>query len=122
MYTERSKIDGRVSVGVLSKHPPFKLSYRPPSHSGVFQAEVSAIITAAIYIETELRGINIFIFSNRQRVVKSRGSLRTVTKILLDYRKSLEELFEQNRLFLFWVSGHRDIEGNCKAGEPADSS
>lgn len=71
------------------------------------------------YRGTELTRRDIFIFSVSQAAIKSFGSLKRISKIVLDYRRSLQEMVKKHRLSLIWVSAHRDMDGNFKADELA---
>lgn len=60
-----------------------------------------------------------FTFSDSQAAIKALGDLTMNFQLVLDSRRSLQEMNKQIRLSLTWVPGHGDIEGNCKADELA---
>jgi len=63
--------------------------------------------------------IDIFIFSDSQAALKALDSYTTNSKTISECRKSLHEVATHLRINLFWVPGHRNIEGKCIADQLA---
>jgi len=51
--------------------------------------------------------------------LKSVGAVSLNSNTVNDCRRSLHEMAEQYDIYLIWVPGHRNIEGNCAADELA---
>mgnify|MGYP006279769371 CR=1 FL=1 len=76
MFTDGSKLDGRVGGGVFCKEPPIKLKFRLPDHCSVFQAEVSAIKEAVDWLLNSVITVKeVNIYSDSQSAIRALGSL-----------------------------------------------
>ncbi|XP_036320510.1 uncharacterized protein LOC118735019 [Rhagoletis pomonella] len=120
LYTDGSKLDGKVGGGVFSARLGLEICFRLPNHCSVFQAEVAAIQEAVEHLRTrEVIYNDIFIYSDSQAALKALDSVTCSSKTVADCRRSLNEMAEQSALHLVWVPGHRNIPGNEKADELA---
>jgi len=117
IYTDGSKLNSQTGGVVFS---PELVSFRLPDHCSVFEAEVMAIQEAMTHLDTSVHhDIDIFIFSDSQAALSPLNSYTTNSKTISECRKSFNEMATHLRINLIWVTGHRNIEGNCIADELA---
>lgn len=120
IYTDGSKLAGRVGGGIYSENPRLNTSFRLPDHCSVYQAEVIAIHEAANYLlQNEAQYREISILSDSQAAIKSLNSVYLTSRVATSCRSALNELATRCKVNLVWVPGHRDIPGNCMADELA---
>ena len=115
-YTDGSKIGPKTGAGVFG--PGIKEAIPMGKWPTVFQAEVYAIyICAMLCLRRNYRHAKIGIFSDSQAALLALKSAKCESKLVWECIAKLRELSRQNRVMLFWVPGHRGIDGN----ESADS-
>ena len=120
IYTDGSKLDGRIGGGVFFPEQGIETFFRLPNHCSVYQAEILAIQEAVNCLPQTCAGDSeVFIFTDSQAALKALRSFTDNCKTISECRKSLNEMAQQFRIHLIWVPGHRDIEGNEKADELA---
>ncbi|XP_036322108.1 uncharacterized protein LOC118736115 [Rhagoletis pomonella] len=101
LYTDGSKLDGKVGGGVFSARLGLEICFRLPNHCSVFQAEVAAIQEAVEHLRTrEVIYNDIFIYSDSQAALKALDSVTCSSKTVADCRRSLNEMAEQSALHL----------------------
>ncbi|XP_070068177.1 uncharacterized protein [Drosophila takahashii] len=88
---------------------------------GVFSPELDIKVQEAMsYLDTTKHcNTDIFIFSDSQAALRALDSYSTNSLTISECRQSLNEMATHFRISLFWVPGHRNIEGNCIADELA---
>jgi len=108
-YTDGSKLEGQVGGGVYSEKLDIRKSFRLLDHCIVFQAEVHAIKEALACLGNIIlqRG-HLNIYNDSQAAIKSIYSTNTNSRIIVDCRRSLDEMTNQFTISLIWVPGHRD--------------
>jgi hypothetical protein len=103
-----SLFEGRASSGVFSEELDLNASFALGTFATVFQAEVYAILACSAYFLREcMTGKTICICSDSRAAVSSR--------LVLQFRNSLQRLSIHNRVQLFWVPCHCIIIGNEEA-------
>lgn len=66
-----------------------------------------------------MSNLDICILSDSQAALQALDSIEINSRTMNSCRKSLYEMADQLEHSLCWVSGHRDIPGNCRADELA---
>ncbi|XP_036341061.1 uncharacterized protein LOC118750446 [Rhagoletis pomonella] len=120
IYTDGSKLDLKVGSGIYSQELSLSLSFRLPDYCSVFQAEVTAIYEAARWLidsPTNLHAVTIF--SDSQAAIQALNCDKSSSKIVMECRRTLNELARSHFTRVVWVPGHREIPGNCVADELA---
>jgi len=118
IYTDGSKMEGRVGFGVYAPSLCINSSHRIPDHCSVFQSEVIAINHIADRLsEIQISGEDIWIYSDSQAAVRSLSSNSFTSKVVRSCTISLNEIGTYNRVRILWIPGHRDFNGNCIADE-----
>ena len=117
-FTDGSKTDHGVGCGVFG--PNTELFVAMGKWPTVFQAEVHAItLCARVNLEKGLAGAHIAIFSDSQAALKALQSWTFKSRQVLECYETLQKLSTRNKVTLYWVPGHKGIEGNEKADELA---
>ena len=115
-YTDGSKTESNVGAGVYGPTVGAEISQCMGKYCTVFQAEVHAIgLCAEENRRMGLTGKTICIFSDSQAALKSLWSPKVTSRVVWECLQTLNELGATNRVTLFWVPGHRGIEGNERA-------
>ena len=120
VYTDASKSEAGVGIGMFSNDLNIKLSYKLQDHATVFQAEVQAICVSVNYcLDMNLKGHKIcFLTDSRSALLALNNSVvRSLT--VLDCISGLSALGHENEVILRWIPGHRGIEGNETADQLA---
>lgn len=86
----------------------------------VFQAELHAVeICAEEYITSNFRNSSIYLFTDRQAVLKTLRSFTMESKLAWNYLGVLNKLWGRNKVIIMRVPGHSGVEENENAGELA---
>ena len=119
IYTDGSKINGQIGAGYvhITESQEISRCWRMPDHCSVFQAEISAIHTAAE--ECRSTQANIVFFSDSQSALGALTVHFPKSRTVSDCISSLNELGLHNTVSLRWVKAHCGIEGNEKADKLA---
>lgn len=118
-YTDGSRKDGRVGLGVSGPSCRFRKSLG--SSPNIFQAEVHAIeLCARLCLRRgDLSRQHIYIISDSQAALQALESFVITSALVLDCLQILKELAKRHKVTLMWVPGHEGIEGNEQADELA---
>jgi hypothetical protein len=117
--------DGLKSIlmgsGIFSEKLDLKASFALRTFTTVFQAEVYAFKACSDHCLREcMTGKTICICSDSRAAFLALSSHTVSPRLVLQCRISLQSLFFQNRVQLFWVPGHcciiRNEEADCLAG------
>ena len=120
IFTDGSKLDGKVGCGIFSEDVGLNESFRLPNYCSVFQAEVLALKHAADeLIKMNALGKSINILSDSQAAIRALSSSHTNSKVVQNCLQSLNEIASRNSINIIWIPGHDDHAGNCKADELA---
>ena len=113
IYTDASKSDKGVGIGVFSDNLNLKTSYKLQDHASVFQAEVQAIYMGAEYcLNMNVKGRKICFLSDSRAALMALNSCVVKSFTVLEGISSLTALGQDNEITLKWIPGHSGIEGN----------
>ena len=113
-YTDGSKMGNKTGAGITG--PGLNISIPMGQWTTVFLAEIYAILEcAAICLKRNYRFAKISIFSDSQAALNAIKSPICQSKLVWECRKLLRQLASKNLVHLYWVPGHRGVEGNEKA-------
>lgn len=113
VFTDGSKSEAGCGAGFQISEPFSRRSFKLPDNCSVFQCEMLAIHKACSYLDhlgTEDKRIAICVDS--QAALKALTSHTIKSKVVMDCYKILNKISECNSIFLLWVPGHSDIDGN----------
>ena len=72
IYTDESKLDGRVGAGIHSTCLAINKAIRLPDHCSVFQAEICAMHEAINWLEINRQSVSVFgILSDSQAALRA---------------------------------------------------
>ncbi|XP_050427717.1 uncharacterized protein LOC126837807 [Adelges cooleyi] len=114
VYTDGSKMSGKVGAGVWGEKPHISISIPLGTTPTVFQAEVMAILICTQNLAVYKRR-NITILSDSQAALKALIKTQVTSKLVLECRTALESLARNNRVKLTRVPGHYGVLGNEQA-------
>ena len=117
IYTDDSKLERAVGIGIYSKLIGIFKSMRLPDHCSVFQAEIRAEVK--IIVDKNVHKRRITILSDSQAAIKALDSSVIKFKTMYDCAKYLNEMANRYEVCITWALGHRDIPGNCRANDLA---
>lgn len=113
-YTDGSKMGNKTGAGITG--PGVSVSIPMGQWTTVFLAEIYAILEcASICLRRNYRLAKICIFSDSQAALNALKSPTCQSKLVWECRKLLKQLASKNQVHLYWVPGHRGIDGNEKA-------
>ena len=113
-YTDGSKMGYKTGAGIAG--PGVSVSIPMGQWTTVFLAEIYAILEcASICLRRNYRYAKICIFSDSQAALNAIKSPICRSKLVWECRKLLKQLASNNQVHLYWVPGHRGIDGNEKA-------
>jgi hypothetical protein len=105
--------EGRVGAGVFSDTLDIRESYTFGSLVTVFQTEVYPILAYCDYLRSaNMHIMTICICSDSKAALLALSLYKISSKLLHQVWLSLQDLSNNNRVRLFWVSDHCDIKGN----------
>ena len=119
-FTDGSLLDGQAGAGVYSESHNTGEAYALGTLATVFQSEVYAILSCSENCRNaQLRDKVICICSDSRASLLALSSYTISSSLVSECWHSLQGLSTHNRVKLFWVPGHCDINGNEKADELA---
>jgi ribonuclease HI len=119
-FTDGSLVNGQAGAGVYSESQDTGESYALGTLVTVFQSEVYAILMCSEKCrDLRLQNKIICICSDSRASLLALSSYTISSSIVSQCWLSLQELSSDNRVRLYWVPGHCDINGNEKADELA---
>ena len=116
VYTDGSKLDGRVGAGFYAEYPnnsPKRAFFHLGIYSTVLQAEVLAIseVVKDLLLE-KMHDQSIVVLVDSQAAIKALIKC-TVTSIpVLNCITNLNQLGKQNHVCIAWIPGHAGVHGN----------
>jgi ribonuclease HI len=114
LYTDGSQ--SRAGAGVFSETLDIREFYALGSLATVFQTEVYAIRACSNYCRsTNMHNMTICTCSDSKAAFLAPSSYKFLSKLLHQCWLSLLDLSNNNKVRMFWVSGHCDITGNEEA-------
>jgi ribonuclease HI len=117
-YTDGSFCEGRADAGVFSDTLDITESYALGSIATIFQTEVYAILACSDYCRSaNMHNMTNCICTDSKAalLLLTPSSYTMSSKPLHQCWLSLKDLSNNNRVRLFWVPGHCDMEGNEEA-------
>ena len=117
-YTDGSRTDSGSGAGFIittdnndttMKEAHFKL----PDYCTVFQAELTAIKEACIYLESQ-NNKNIIIWTDSLSSIQALASITSRSKTVNDCYNALQNIATHNNVIIRWVAAHTGIWGNEK--------
>ena len=119
VFTDGSKMKGVTGAGFIifshgSQEPCFSKSLSLDNHCSVFQAELAAITHACIHILEAFTVPHIVsFFSDSQAAIRAINSASIKSRSVLVCRNMMVKLSEaMTEVNLYWIPGHKGIEGN----------
>lgn len=110
-YTDGSKMGNKTGAGITG--PGLNISIPMGQWTTVFLAEIYAIVECtAICLKRNYRFAKICIFSDSQAALNALKSPTCQSRLVWECRTLLKQLASRNRVHLYWVPGHRGIDGN----------
>ena len=107
VYTDGSKLDGRVGAGFYAKYPnnfPKQAFFHHGLHSTVFQAKILAILEVAKNLLSEkMHNQSIVVLVNSQVAIKSLIKCTVTSITVLNCIRNLNQLGKQNHVTIAWI-------------------
>jgi len=120
VYTDASKSDSGVDIGLFSNELKLKSSYKLQDHASVFQAEVQAICMGANHcLDISLKGGKVCFLTDSRSALLALNNCVVRSLTVLDCISALTALGQENEVILKWIPGHSGIKGNEEADQLA---
>lgn len=118
-YMDDSKLeDRRTDIGIYG--PKCNIGLPLGTDITILQVEIMAIAHCARIIQTKgMKGATINIISDSQVALKALRSVTCESRLVLDCLISPRHLVERNKVSIWWVPGHKTIQGNVQADQLA---
>jgi len=112
-FTDGSTMMGGTGAGVYGQFLGTRLSIPLGKHATVFQAEVYAILACVYEIETQRRPQKyVCICSDSQVALKELQAAETMSPLVQQCQKVLNDISNWHTVGLYWVPGHAGVCGN----------
>ena len=125
IYTDGSKLDGRVGAGFYAEYPNNYLKqafFHLGIYSTVFQAEVLAIsVVAKNLLLEKMHNQSIVVLVDSQAAIKALIKCTVTSITVLNCIRNLNQLGKQNHVSIAWIPGHAGVHGNEVADYVAKS-
>lgn len=119
-FSDGSKRDDLVGVGICSDHEHTELAFRISGHATIMQAETLGIgLCAEQYADTTTRK-KILILSDSQAALKALDNPVIRSATVKDCATKLNTLADRNEVVIGWIPGHSSHEGNERADRLAN--
>lgn len=123
MYTDGSKTEKGAGVGVHSKQLGCDMSIPLRNYATVPQSEILAVCETTREVSNARRkGERVIICTESLSSVKSLGSVKVSSPMVLQCFRMPETLSKDNGVTLTWVPRHSEIPGNERTDELARNS
>lgn len=120
-FSDGSRREGRAAAGIHSSTLNYSGNKRLSDHSTSMQAEIIGI--EMCIEESTKRGIenrNILIQTDSQAALTALRKNEIGSKTILNCIRKIKELASRNKIWLYWVPGHSQIQGNVIADAQAN--
>lgn len=130
IYTDGSGHDGHIGAAIYSptaRTTKGKYIGTDDTHN-VYAAELTAIQMAVkLYEEKINEYMNVYIFTDNQSAIQTidspkRQSGQYIVKKILDLIKRVREIKPTCNIYIEWVPGHENVEGNEQADQAAKTA
>jgi ribonuclease HI len=112
-FTDGSKMREGTGAGVYGQSVGRRLSFPLGRYATVFQAEIYATLACAHEIQTQNRSEKyVSICPNSQAALKALKAVRTMSPLVLQCQRALNDISTLYAVGLFWVPGHAGVHGN----------
>jgi ribonuclease HI len=118
-FTDGSLLDGQAGAGVYSETQNMSEAYALGTLATVFQSVYPILVCSENCRNAQMRDKVICVCSDSRASLVALTSYTISSSLVYQCWHSLQELSDYNRVKLFWVPGHGDIDGNEKADELA---
>jgi ribonuclease HI len=112
-FADGSRMKEGTGAGVYGQSVGRRLSISVGRYATVFQAEKCAMLACVyeIQLQNRLEKYTI-ICSDSQAALKALQAIRTVSPLVQQCQKALNDISTQYAVGLYWVCGHAGIRGN----------
>jgi len=112
-FTDGSKMREGIRAGVYGQSVGRRLSFSLGRYATVFQAEIYAILACVYEIQFQNRPEKyVSICSDSQAALKFLQAVTTMSPLVQQCQKALNNISIQHAVGLFWVPGHAGVRGN----------
>ena len=116
VYTDGSKLDGRVGVGFYAEYPnnsPKQAFFHLGIYNTVFQANVLAISEVAKNLLWEkMHNQSIVVLVDRQPAIKALIKCTVTSITVFNCIRNLNQLGKQNHVSIAWIPRHAGVHSN----------